>query len=68
MSGKYLTLKTLAQRTSVPTLVGLQESDFKRLWHNYEELQKQLRDVLQVIQLTAGAFLDKHLEIGRAHV
>lgn len=62
MSGKYLTLKTLAQRTSVPTLVGLQESDFKRLWHNYEELQKQLRDVLQVIQLTAGAFLDKHLE------
>ncbi|MBB6157629.1 hypothetical protein HDC30_004880 [Pseudomonas sp. JAI115] len=62
MSGKYLTLKTLAQRTSVPTLVGLQESDFKRVWDNYEELQQQLRDVLQVIQLTAGAFLDKHLE------
>ncbi|MFW3165008.1 PEP/pyruvate-binding domain-containing protein [Pseudomonas syringae pv. syringae] len=61
MPGKYLTLKTLAQRTLVPTLVGLQESDFKRLWDNYEELQQQSSDLLQAIQLTAGAFLDKHL-------
>ncbi|RMV71050.1 hypothetical protein ALP05_200026 [Pseudomonas caricapapayae] len=62
MSGKYLTLKMLAQHTPVPTLVGLQEIDFKKLWDNYEDLLHQLQDVLQAIQLTAGAFLDKHLE------
>lgn len=62
MSGKYLTLQALAPFTAVPTLIGLQEHDFDQLWDNYEDLQHRLRDVLQAIQLTAGAFLDKHLE------
>lgn len=62
MSSKYRTLAALSGTVPVPALFALEEAQLAGLWCNFEAVRGQVRAVLDNIRLTAGAFLDRHLD------
>ena len=62
MSSKYLTLQTLASQLPVPALTAFTEADFSLMWRDFAERKQAIEDALKTIHITAGAFLDEHME------
>lgn len=61
MTSKYETLRALSGRLPVPTLSALSDADFAILWCDFTKRTKEIADIFQTVQLTAGAFLDDHI-------
>ncbi|MES2743611.1 MAG: PEP/pyruvate-binding domain-containing protein [Pseudomonadota bacterium] len=61
MSNKYSTLRALAALLPVPALICIDERDFPQLWSNYGHVRDKIDNIFTTINLTAAAFLDRHL-------
>lgn len=61
MSSKYLTLRALEGLAPVPAFVCIDENDFPHLWMNYAAVSDSISSIVAAINLTAAAFLDRHL-------
>lgn len=62
MSNKCLTLQNLSKTLPVPALRAFTEADFSLFWHGFEARRQAMEEALKTIRITAGAFLDEHLE------
>ncbi|KPZ05169.1 Pyruvate phosphate dikinase PEP/pyruvate binding subunit [Pseudomonas amygdali pv. ulmi] len=62
MSSKYSTLQQLADTLPVPPLSALDDADYRVLWHDFEDRKQAIEDTLKTVRITAGAFLDEHMD------
>ncbi|RMR52679.1 Pyruvate phosphate dikinase PEP/pyruvate binding subunit [Pseudomonas syringae pv. actinidiae] len=62
MSSKYSTLQQLAATLPVPPLSALDDADYRVLWHDFADRKKAIEDTLKTVRITAGAFLDEHMD------
>ena len=62
MSNKYQTLARLRAELPVPPLAAIDDADLSAWWTNHARLRDSAEAVLRQIKVTAGAFLDDHLD------
>ncbi|RMS06720.1 PEP/pyruvate-binding domain-containing protein [Pseudomonas syringae] len=62
MSSKYTTLQSLAATLPVPALSALDDADYCVLWKDFAARKQAIEDTLKTVRITAGAFLDEHME------
>ncbi|MFH7397123.1 hypothetical protein, partial [Pseudomonas syringae group genomosp. 7] len=62
MSSKYSTLKHLSGDLPVPALSALLDADYRVLWQVFASRKQAIEDTLNTVRITAGAFLDEHMD------
>ncbi|MFI3045417.1 PEP/pyruvate-binding domain-containing protein [Pseudomonas coronafaciens] len=62
MSSKYTTLQSLAHTLPVPPLGALSDADYCVLWKDFSARKQAIEDTLKTVRITAGAFLDEHMD------